>query len=293
MDNMQLRIDYVLRLPTRYGEFKLRYLEFLIGHQEVGRHKHSDFEVIYVLNGDVIIKIAKNTFVLHKNQFIFLEPNILHEFYCDKVAEFCIFQFGEFRDNSNHQIIAGDTPLFARLNKIIDNHKVIDDTQNGEKILQSVKTELERKGWGYKLVVGNYIANLLYLCLRNLPDEDFSGKDYSEAPLEYTLPNQILNYMRLHLAENLTIENIAQHFFISSRHLNRLITQYYGVSFKQLQQHLRFIQAEKLLKDPALSLEEISEAIGYTSLRSLYDLFEKEIHTTPAKHRLKLLDTLK
>lgn len=72
-----------------------------------------------------------------------------------------------------------------------------------------------------------------------------------------------------------SIEEIASTLFTSSRNLNKAFTKNLGMSLKQFQNMVKALFAKKLLYSSNLSIVEISEACGYSSVSGLYNLINR------------------
>lgn len=82
------------------------------------------------------------------------------------------------------------------------------------------------------------------------------------------------------LLEN-TIESIASHCQVSSRHLRRLFEEEVGMSPKQISDVHRLNFAYKLTKETALSLTDVALTAGFGSLRRFNDAFLKRYNYSP------------
>ena len=93
--------------------------------------------------------------------------------------------------------------------------------------------------------------------------------------------NEILLYIGAHLSEPLTLQRIADHFFISSYHLSHLFKKYMGRTCIDCIHWMRIDRAKELLRTTNLSIKEISEKTGYSNLNNFYMHFKKNTGVTP------------
>lgn len=95
---------------------------------------------------------------------------------------------------------------------------------------------------------------------------------------------QIIEY----LSENLktaTLDSAAAHFNYSASYTYRLITTGTGLSFSKLLTSLRMQRACALLRENALGIDHISEAVGYANISSFYRVFRRFYNCTPVEYR--------
>ena len=93
--------------------------------------------------------------------------------------------------------------------------------------------------------------------------------------------NEILLYIGAHLHEPMTLQKIADQFFISSYHLSHLFKKYMGMTCIDCIHWMRIERAKELLRGTNLSIKEISERTGYSNLNNFYMHFKKLTGMTP------------
>ncbi len=99
-----------------------------------------------------------------------------------------------------------------------------------------------------------------------------------------------------HVADPLTLGQLANLVGMSSRHLNRLFRQELGFSAMKLSQKLRLEIAKKLLEETSLSMVDIMDATGYTyrehfskSFKSYFGMLPRDVNkskVTNSSHAL-------
>ena len=86
---------------------------------------------------------------------------------------------------------------------------------------------------------------------------------------------QARGYIAQHCAEKLTLQEVADHCFVSQWHLSKLLNRYQGKSFYDILNAIRIGKAKLMLADPSLKIWEISEAVGYTDTAHFARTFKK------------------
>ena len=84
---------------------------------------------------------------------------------------------------------------------------------------------------------------------------------------------------------NISIEDIAKLLFLSTRQANRIIQNYYGCTWRELVIQKRMMVAADLLQNTEMTVEEISEYVGYESVRGFYSAFKKYYKKPPSAYR--------
>jgi two-component system, response regulator YesN len=89
-----------------------------------------------------------------------------------------------------------------------------------------------------------------------------------------------------HLGENISVDNVAEAVFLSSRYLNSLFHSERGQTVFEYISSVRIKRAEALLTDPKnLQVQEIAHALGYYNVQSFIRLFKRYHGVTPAEYR--------
>jgi AraC family transcriptional regulator, regulatory protein of adaptative response / methylated-DNA-[protein]-cysteine methyltransferase len=82
-----------------------------------------------------------------------------------------------------------------------------------------------------------------------------------------------------------SLEMLAEHLDLSIFHLQRLFSEWAGISPKQFQKYINIQQAKKLLKQQQLSLFDTTHEIGLSSTSRLHDLFISIEAMSPAEYK--------
>ena len=91
----------------------------------------------------------------------------------------------------------------------------------------------------------------------------------------------VIEYLNCHYTENITLEMLAQKFYISQFYLVRKFKEYTGMTINQYIVHLRVGEAKQLLIHTDLSIKEIALCCGYSNLQYFYATFRKHAMCTP------------
>lgn len=99
------------------------------------------------------------------------------------------------------------------------------------------------------------------------------------------LTKNVLEYIRLHGAESLKLNDVAEHFRVSSNYLSALISRETGTLFHAHVLRVKMEIAHTLLADPRVRVEEVAHAVGYSNYVSFYNVFKRLEHMTPSQYR--------
>ena len=96
---------------------------------------------------------------------------------------------------------------------------------------------------------------------------------------------QIQSYLRSHLAEDLSLTDVAALFFLNPAYLSRLFKAKTGMTFSDYLAELRISCAKDLLNNTSNSILVIAQSVGYQEANSFSRLFKKHTGVSPQKFR--------
>ena len=95
----------------------------------------------------------------------------------------------------------------------------------------------------------------------------------------------IIDYIEKHASSQISMNEMAKKYFYSPAYFSRAFKKNFGVSFSAYVQSVRVQKVIELLDCTTLSVEEISEKIGYHDKRELNRAFKNVTGTTPGEYR--------
>ncbi len=98
---------------------------------------------------------------------------------------------------------------------------------------------------------------------------------------------QTILYINEHITENLNIEEICSHVFISKYHFCREFKRHIGLSVMKYILLSRLSLAQELMRNTDLSIYEIAYRAGFSSANYFCNVFKKENGITPKEFRKK------
>ena len=141
-----------------------------------------------------------------------------------------------------------------------------------------IESEAEQLGWS-SIVAANTIDILIQL-LR-------AEKNNPVKPLKAEKPellDRVLAYVEEHLAEKISLADIARNFYVSESTVTQTFRKKMGISFYRCVTQRRLISAKKLIED-GTSLESTAELVGFSDYSSFFRAFKQEYGISPRQYR--------
>lgn len=113
--------------------------------------------------------------------------------------------------------------------------------------------------------------------LKSLPPEEETPEPEGaeDLPANSFLVRQAQGYIQEHYAERLSLQDVADHCYVSQWHLSKLLNRHLGQTFYDLLNSIRVQQAKRLMEDPSLRISEIAERVGYADTAHFSRVFKK------------------
>jgi AraC-like DNA-binding protein len=146
----------------------------------------------------------------------------------------------------------------------------------------------KEEGFGSDLRLNIAFVELM-LCV-----SDLVGNAYSPAPAaleEFEKIRPVLSYIREHLCETLTLDEIARQAFISKHYLCHLFKKVTGFSVGEYISSSRILLAEEYLRS-GMSVQRAGELSGFPNNSHFIRTFHAMVGLSPGKYARKHRQTL-
>ena len=99
---------------------------------------------------------------------------------------------------------------------------------------------------------------------------------------------KVEDYVTEHLAEEISIERLAELVELSSSHFSHVFKESTGMTPLQFVTRQRITRAQQLIRETSRSLIEIALEVGYTSPSHFAQVFRRVVGVTPTEFRSSL-----
>lgn len=272
----------VMRRPDYEIQHKLDlYLK------DVKLHHHDFFEVYFLVSGDVTYSIEGRMYHLKPGDMLFVSPQELHsalirpdmapyERYVLWIAPELLANLSSPQSDLMH-CFSGKTGYKNHIHIPSAIRRNIRDSM--EMIFQ--ESELETTAFGADLMGHSLITTLLVQLNRAVSERDAAIGDEEEKPdPSSVLVTNVVDYLNLHYSEPISLDQLAEQFFVSKFHLSHTFTQTVGTSIYRYLQKKRLQIARQLLAQGEKA-SKIFSTCGFTDYAGFYRAFRAEYGLAP------------
>ena len=102
-----------------------------------------------------------------------------------------------------------------------------------------------------------------------------------QLPGHYVLFSAMVNFIRDHMAERITVRRLAQRFGMSVATLERRFREHLATSPRAFIEELKLSRAAELLTSTAMNVAEVGARVGYPDAASFSRAFSRHAGTSP------------
>ena len=236
----------------------------MMGENFIMEHSHRKGQFLYAEGGVVFLKTSSKSYFLPARHYIWIPANIKHSIHpsSPEVVMRNLY-FPNFET---------DTAFFDKVNIYPVNDLLIELIMFTNRWNGNIFPNEEPKfsiAKAFKLILPEISQNELPLALPYPKNDKLK---------------LIISYLEQNIAENISFKNLAEHFDISERTLARLFQKELSMSYIQYFTILRMLTSLKLLLDDKLSVNEVALRVGYNSLPTFSNTFNKVIGVRPSEY---------
>ena len=234
-------------------------------------HLHLHIELVILKEGRSLFTIDSCTYEAKAGDIVVIFPNQIHSIKTLEQEEFMIMIVNPDIIPEYKKQFSSFVPVSNMLSKDNDNSELIDIA---DKITDAYYSDTPYRDdilRGYLLV---FFGNLL---------EKISVKDI--ASKEYDLLGTILTYCTANYNKPLSLDMLEKELHISKYYISHTISSRLHIGFNDYINSLRVSNACKHLHNTDKSITEISDLVGFNTLRTFNRAFQKKMGMTPREYR--------
>ena len=253
--------------------------------KKVALHSHDYYEFYFFLEGDVSIEVNGKNYPVQFGDIMLMPPNIPHRPIIHSLNEpYRRFVFWISQEYFQHLLqISPDYGYWVQYTLLSQNYLFRNDriTFNAvqAKVLRLIE-EMQSDRFGREAQISLYVNDLV-LYLSRLAHEKITPKKKRE---EYSLYRNVMIYIEENLEENLSLEKLAEEFYVSKYHIAHIFKENLGMSIHQYITKKRLKLCREAIRGN-MSITKAYQTFGFGDYSSFYRAFKKEYGISPKDFR--------
>ena len=235
-------------------------------------HTHNHLELFYIVGGKGQFLIQDQLYPVNSNNLVIINPNVTHTEVSlnAQPLEYIVLGIEGIElatsESSNGQF------------SILDHFESVEISG----CLRNILREMEQKNPGYEDICQAFMEILIIRLMRNtalaVPAEPqvISGNRQCAA---------VKRYIDQHFKESLTLEQLAEDAHMNKYYLSHAFKREYGTSPINYMITKRIEESKYLLAETDLSMSQIAQLLGFSSLSYFSQVFRRTQAVTPVEYR--------
>ena len=239
-------------------------------------HWHEKIEIVLCLDKSFNILIDGVNYPVKKGDLIVIDEKMIHKFSVHSDNTRVIL--GQFP----YSILLNSGVVPVPINPIIKAEEIASDKEFERRfnnILDILLNESHVDNEEKNPFMQSMFAALYFMLMVRFPREAKSNCNVA-IKKEKADFYRIVEYVNDNFRENITVQSIAQEFFISRGRLSKMFSKYAGVPLNHYVNSLRISEAIHLIEN-GTGITEAAFESGFQSIRTFNDVYKKIINSNP------------
>lgn len=266
------------------AEYELQYKQdsYL---KDVELHHHDFYELYYLVSGDVTYTIESKLYHVQPGDVLLISPNELHQVHIR--PEMAVYERYVLwiSPRQLEQLSSPGTDLLCRLRPDCFGYRnqlrlLPEEQDQIHRLMQSLYAEMQTESYGSDLSQISLLTQLL-ICINRLAMD--TGAAQQELYSSSKTVSQVVAYINNHYSENISLDALAERFFVSKYHLSHEFHRLIGTGVHRYILKKRLLIARHLLlqgKRPS----EVWQCCGFGDYSGFFRSFKAEYGTTPKEY---------
>ena len=305
LHNSRLELVFEKRIPGLRVSEAVRHHRFIMR----SRHVHETIELHFILEGQRLMFVDRETYRLSPHSAIVVNHNLIHKTSTapgfppdhhnfilqldrsrfDQILRVAGLRgFDDFGDRFNGVATFNDSDWRLILAVISEFKAMCEEDKMGAAVsMEDAHAFLYLQALELASIFAKARRRLLHAEL------EANQKVVPETVVKtgvHQKVHEVALYLQTHIHESVSLEELAQRFFMSRSYLTRSFRNVTGFSVVEYMTYIRIQKAQQLLRESDRSITEIADLCGFGNITYFEKVFKTTTGHTPVQYR-KTVDT--
>ena len=305
LHNSRLELVFEKRIPGLRVSEAVRHHRFIMR----SRHVHETIELHFILEGQRLMFVDRETYRLSPHSAIVVNHNLIHKTSTapgfppdhhnfilqldrsrfDQILRVAGLRgFDDFGDRFNGVATFNDSEWRLILAVISEFKAMCKEDKMGAAVsMEDAHAFLYLQALELASIFAKARRRLLHAEL------EANQKVVPETVVKtgvHQKVHEVALYLQTHIHESVSLEELAQRFFMSRSYLTRSFRNVTGFSVVEYMTYIRIQKAQQLLRESDRSITEIADLCGFGNITYFEKVFKTTTGHTPVQYR-KTVDT--
>lgn len=244
-------------------------------------HWHSAIELIYILNGNATIIIEGIEYPVISGEFLMIDSNQIHEFRYERESMMIVIYFS--RSYMRNFIPDLDQYTFCCTKRILKKEQLEAYLRICD-LMKELPPLYIMQLIGFKIKSHAIAMEIFFELVNNFTEKKSDMKKTTREDVLERL-GEITEYIDVHHAETISLEDIAAYFGLSREYFSRFFRKNMGITFIKYLNQVRLMHAYQDICNTQVGILELAERHGFTSYKVFNNMFHDVYGCTPREVR--------
>ncbi|MBE6592554.1 MAG: helix-turn-helix domain-containing protein [Ruminococcaceae bacterium] len=242
---------------------------------ECAAHLHYNVEIAFIYEGETDVMVDNHSIARAVGgDIVLVFPNQMHSFYT--------------LQKERHILLIFDPKLLPELSSVFTEHLPANNIVRGaandkelrsliERISDAAKKDTDPYG---NIVLRGYLLAFLGRLFEMAEFKKINAEDIHAI-------GSVMNYCIAHYSENLSLDLLEKKLHISKYYISHIMNKKLNMGFNDYVNQIRISNACRKLAESDMPISQISEAVGFCTVRTFNRAFAKHVGMTPREYRSK------
>lgn len=264
-----------LRSFSRSLECQIGWCRYTFADSEslsTGTHKHQLYELHYIRNGELVFLFPDmEKLILKAEQFLIIPPETPHGIINESQDTVKFVAGFHLKEHQQHPML--DLSHLSRPRVL--------DADSSMRFVGDALLEKSKAGYAAFLCIPSMIDSLIIsaaekACSPEVTHHTLQSSERAE---------QILRYIRENIIQNITPDQVAAQYGVSTRQINRITVRYLHRTVSEIICDEKMKRIRLLLTNSSYSLTDIAMASGFSDEYSFSRFFRRYAGMPPGRYR--------
>ncbi|MGL5435807.1 MAG: AraC family transcriptional regulator [Lachnospiraceae bacterium] len=268
-------------------------LHLMEANMKAQLHGHDFFELNFILKGTCIQTLdTGDNILLKEGSLCILNPNAKHSLFVESneniilniLVKKSLFNSTFWSLIEQHEHIGSFfLNYFMSRNNSSSNYLIFDSKLSANLIntVEQICEEYLNRKLYYKVTLRCLLVVFFTEIIRSSNIQINNNKFTNKISVQIAA---LFNYLSINYA-TATLASTAEYFHYHPNYLSAFIKKHTGKNFKTILEDIKLSQANYYLLHTTMSIQDISERLGFSQQCNFYNFIKKAYNTTPAKFR--------
>ncbi len=308
LHNSRLELVFEKRIPGLRVSEAVRHHRFIMR----SRHVHETIELHFNLEGQRLMFVDRETYSLSPHSAIVVNHNLIHRTstapgfppdhhnFILQLDRSCFDQilrvaglrgFDDFGERFNGVATFDDSEWQLILSVISEFKAMCEEDKMGAAVsMEDAHAFLYLQALELVSIFAKARRRLLHTEL------EANQKAVPETVVKtgvHQKVHEVALYLQTHIHESVSLEELAQRFFMSRSYLTRSFRNITGFSVVEYMTYIRIQKAQQLLLESDRSITEIADLCGFGNITYFEKVFKEATGQTPVQYRKNVVTSIK